>query len=61
MQFAVLYHTLENDNVQHFVRVYYLANNDNATLNYEFKDILMPGNTMITAISLEQDSLLFAR
>ncbi|CEP20122.1 hypothetical protein [Parasitella parasitica] len=60
VQFAVLYHLLENDNVQHFVRVYYLAN-DSSTINFEYKDILMPGNTMINAISLEKDSILFAR
>ncbi|KAK4513397.1 Rad2 nuclease [Mucor velutinosus] len=62
VQFTVLFHILENDTVKHFVRVYYLANdNSDGAVSYEYKEILMPGNTMINAISLEQDSILFSR
>lgn len=55
-QFAVLYHVIENDDIRHFIRVYYLASETS-----EYKDLLLPGNTMINAISLEQDSILFSR
>ncbi|KAL9543741.1 hypothetical protein MBANPS3_007966 [Mucor bainieri] len=62
VQFAVLFHILEKDRVKHFVRVYYLANdNDGVAIKFEYKDVLMPGSTKINAISLEQDSILFSR
>ncbi|KAI8979739.1 hypothetical protein BDF20DRAFT_871364 [Mycotypha africana] len=72
VQFAVLYHTVENDTIRHYIRVYYILpstsvsnpianNSDDTTKTYHYKDILLPGNTDINAISLEQDSILFSR
>ncbi|KAI8360877.1 hypothetical protein EDC96DRAFT_445078 [Choanephora cucurbitarum] len=55
-QFAVLHHLIEDDEVQHLVRVYYHVENQ-----YHYKDLILPGNTMVDAISLENDSLLFSR
>ncbi|KAL0143409.1 hypothetical protein V8B55DRAFT_1477271 [Mucor lusitanicus] len=48
VQFAVLFHILKNDTLKHFVRL-------------RIQGDLMPGNTMINAISLEQDSIVFSR
>ncbi|GAN04455.1 hypothetical protein MAM1_0064c03915 [Mucor ambiguus] len=63
VQFAVLFHILENDTIKYFLRVYYLANDNSGdtVMSYEYKEILMPGNTMINAISVEHDSILFSR
>jgi hypothetical protein len=64
LQFAVLYHSIENDNILHYIRVYYLVTTTVSgitTTSSEYKDLLLPGNTMINAISLEQDSILFSR
>ncbi|OBZ82555.1 hypothetical protein A0J61_09396 [Choanephora cucurbitarum] len=55
-QFAVLHHLIEDDEVQHLVRVYYHVENQ-----YHYKDLILPGNTMVDAISLENDSILFSR
>ncbi|RCI05852.1 hypothetical protein CU098_012793 [Rhizopus stolonifer] len=56
VQFAVLYHIVQDDHIQHIVRVYYLVDDQ-----YHYKDLILPGNTMIDAISLEKDSILFSR
>jgi hypothetical protein len=29
--------------------------------SFEYKDLKLPGNTMVNAISLEQDSILYSR
>ncbi|KAI8081208.1 hypothetical protein BDF21DRAFT_27843 [Thamnidium elegans] len=57
---AILYHVLENEEIKHFARLYYWVH-DNDAITSEYKDLLLPGNTMIHAISLEQDSILYSR
>lgn len=57
---AILYHVLENDEIKHFIRLYYWVHGNDA-ITSEYKDLLLPGSTMIHAISLEQDSLLYSR
>lgn len=59
-QMAVLYHVLENEEIKHFVRLYYWLH-DKDSITSEYKDLLLTGNTMIHAISLEHDSILFSR
>lgn len=56
LQFAVLYHVIQNDTIQHYARIYYFVNNTS-----EYKDVLFPGNTLINAISLEKDMILYSR
>ncbi|KAI7900321.1 uncharacterized protein BX663DRAFT_518264 [Cokeromyces recurvatus] len=57
MQFAVLYHQVDNDNSYHYVRIYYTTEEN----SFEYKDIRLPGTTWVDAISLEKDSLIFSR
>ncbi|KAL0084326.1 hypothetical protein J3Q64DRAFT_1747085 [Phycomyces blakesleeanus] len=60
--FAVLYHALEDEEAQHFVRVYYLPKLTATHIpTFEYKDILLPGNTWVNAFSLEHHSILFSR
>lgn len=61
LQFAILYHTYKDDNIEHIVRVYYIAVDQTGHHNFEYKDLKLPGSTMINAISLEQDSILYSR
>lgn len=56
LQFAVLYHVIKNDTIQHYARIYYFANNAS-----EYKDVLFPGNTLVNAISLEKNMILYSR
>lgn len=56
IQFATLYHQVEDDIIKHYVRIYYLVND-----SFEYKDVLLPGNTMVTALSLEQESIIYSR
>lgn len=58
--FAILYHVMEGQDIKHFVRLYYFVT-DNHDTTSEYKDLLLPGNTMINAISLEQDTILYSR
>ncbi|KAI9254507.1 hypothetical protein BDA99DRAFT_562612 [Phascolomyces articulosus] len=58
IQFAVMYHKLNNEDPQHIIRVYYLSPGANTM---QYKDLIMPGTTWIKTFTLEQDSILFAR
>lgn len=60
LQFAVLYHVIEDQDIRHCTRVYYFASTNGVTTS-EYKDFMFPGSTMINAISLEQNSILYAR
>ncbi|CEP13798.1 hypothetical protein [Parasitella parasitica] len=59
-QFAVLYHQIEDDNLYHYVRVYYTTF-DEDKVTFEYKDIQLPGTTWVDEISLENSSLLYSR
>ncbi|CAO3579292.1 unnamed protein product [Absidia cylindrospora] len=66
LQFGVLYHILDDDRIQHWVRVFYFANTVDGdhsllTRELEFKDILLPGSTWISTFSLESNALLYSR
>ncbi|KAI9254817.1 hypothetical protein BY458DRAFT_520734 [Sporodiniella umbellata] len=58
-QWAVLYRHLENDHLYYRVRIYYFPKEKE--LGMVYKDILIPGTTSITAISLEDDMLFLHR
>ncbi|CAO3636428.1 unnamed protein product [Mucor hiemalis] len=60
LQFAVLYHVIEDQDIRHFTRVYYFTFT-NGSISSEYKDFMFPGSTMINAISLEQNSIIYAR
>lgn len=60
LQFAVLYHVIEDQDIRHCTRVYYFAST-NGVITSEYKGFMFPGSTMINAISLEQNSILYAR
>ncbi|KAL9537844.1 hypothetical protein MBANPS3_011413 [Mucor bainieri] len=60
-QFAVLYHQVEDDNSYHFARIYYTTAKDRGSVDFEYKDIQLPGTTWVDAISLENSSLLYSR
>ncbi|KAI9004815.1 hypothetical protein CLU79DRAFT_782702 [Phycomyces nitens] len=60
--FGVLYHVLEDEEAQHYVRVYYIPKLTTTHIpNFEYKDILLPGNTWVNSFSLEHHSILFSR
>ncbi|KAI8081784.1 uncharacterized protein BX664DRAFT_388710 [Halteromyces radiatus] len=58
LQFAVLYHTVENETPRYYTRVYYLAND---TGSFEYKDLVFPGTTWIKSFVIEKDSIIFSR
>ncbi|KAI7896858.1 uncharacterized protein EV154DRAFT_410731 [Mucor mucedo] len=51
---------MDDQDIKHFVRLYYFSTDNHGTTS-EYKDLLLPGNTMINAISLEQDTILYSR
>ncbi|CAO3628658.1 unnamed protein product [Cunninghamella echinulata] len=57
LQFAVLYYIVENESPCYFIRVYYISNE----LNFEYKDLVLPGTTWIKSFTLEADSILISR
>lgn len=57
-QFAVMYHVVDDEDVQHYVRVYYYQPDEDGFI---YKDVLMPGTTWINAFSLEAGSILYSR
>ncbi|KAI9496524.1 hypothetical protein BDB00DRAFT_809201 [Zychaea mexicana] len=58
IQFGILYHVIEDETSKHYVRIYY-ATDDNPA--FQYKDILMPGTTWISAFSLERNEILYSR
>ncbi|KAI8089692.1 uncharacterized protein BX664DRAFT_333657 [Halteromyces radiatus] len=63
LQFAILYHVLNDDHIQHWIRIYYFSNDHNAIFpaGLEFKDVLLPGSTWISSFSLESNAILYSR
>lgn len=62
LQFGVMYHVVENETTRHYVRIYYLRDGDDGVSPlFEYKDVRMPGTTWISAFSLEENGILFAR
>lgn len=57
LQFAVLYYIIESESPCYFIRVYYVSNE----LQYEYKDLILPGTTWIKTFTLEADSILISR
>lgn len=51
---------MDDQDIKHFARLYYFITDSHGTKS-EYKDLLLPGNTMINAISLEQDTILYSR
>ena len=58
IQFAVLYRRLEKDDLLHYVRVYYFPDQDD---DMQYKDLFIPGTTLVKEISLEDDCILLHR
>ncbi|KAI8143016.1 hypothetical protein BJV82DRAFT_114237 [Fennellomyces sp. T-0311] len=56
LQFALMYHQLDNEDPQHMIRVYYLSP---GAMHY--KDLLMPGTTWIDSFTLENNAILYSR
>lgn len=67
LQFAVLYHILDDEDLQHWARVFYFPTNtaldDDSTVSagLEYKDALLPGSTWISLFSLEPSAILYSR
>ncbi|ORX62982.1 hypothetical protein DM01DRAFT_1331081 [Hesseltinella vesiculosa] len=59
IQFALLYHTVNDESPQYFTRIYYLPSLQSAS--FEYKDFVLPGTTWIKSFSLEHASLLISR
>ncbi|KAG1467795.1 hypothetical protein G6F56_004211 [Rhizopus delemar] len=59
IQFAVLYRLLDDDHLRYYARIYYFPTGD--SIKMEFKDILLPGTTAVSTISLEDDYIIFHR
>ncbi|CDH48740.1 predicted protein [Lichtheimia corymbifera JMRC:FSU:9682] len=59
LQFAVMYHVLENEDAQHITRVYYFPEESNDVM--EYKDLIMRGTTWIDWFNLEHTSILYSR
>ncbi|CAO3614424.1 unnamed protein product [Cunninghamella blakesleeana] len=57
--FGVLYNVLSDENIQHWVRIYYTVDDHSAGLNY--KDVLLPGSTWVSAFTLEANAILYSR
>lgn len=58
LQFAVLYHTVDNESTRYYVRVYYLVKELGS---FEYKDLVLPGTTWIKSFALETDRIIFSR
>ncbi|KAI8339510.1 hypothetical protein BC941DRAFT_253346 [Chlamydoabsidia padenii] len=66
LQFAVLYQVLDDEDLQHWVRVFYFPTNTDTgdsivSAGLEFKDVLLPGSSWISYFSLEPSSILYSR
>lgn len=67
LQFAVLYHILDDEDLQHWARVFYFPTktdlDDDSTVSagLEYKDALLPGSTWISFFSLEPSAILYSR
>ena len=61
IQFGVMYHVVENESSKHYVRIYYAKDNNDDVPVFQYKDILMPGTTWISAFSLERHEILYSR
>ncbi|KAF7722862.1 hypothetical protein EC973_002623 [Apophysomyces ossiformis] len=55
-RFAMLYNVLEDQSTKYFVRMYYIADGV-----FEYKDMVLPGNTWIETFSLEDGLIIYAR
>lgn len=55
-RFAVLYHTVTDENIDYYARVYYPLDG-----NTEYKDFHLPGSTIIRSFTLEETTLLYSR
>ncbi|KAI9269307.1 hypothetical protein BDA99DRAFT_558054 [Phascolomyces articulosus] len=60
IQFGIMYHVVENESSRHYVRIYYVTDNNDLPV-FKYKDILMPGTTWISAFSLERHEILYSR
>ncbi|KAF7726611.1 hypothetical protein EC973_008575 [Apophysomyces ossiformis] len=62
LQFAVLYHVLDGENMNHYVRIYYVIDDDDSGIPvFKYKDLQLPGSTWINTLTLEKDLILFSR
>ncbi|ORX62952.1 hypothetical protein DM01DRAFT_322339 [Hesseltinella vesiculosa] len=61
LAFAVLYHTLHDDRLQHCVRVYYLPKQPLDATGLAYKDLRLPGSTWISRFSLEKQGIMYSR
>jgi hypothetical protein len=73
--FSILYQEIDGEHMKHVARVYYLGKSSNKssiipgvghteTIEYrafDYKDLVLPGTTWISAFSLEDGMLLYAR
>lgn len=57
--FGVLYNVLRDENIQHWIRIYYTSDDHSAGLNY--KDVLLPGSTWVSTFTLEANAILYSR
>lgn len=58
LQFAVLYHTVDDESTRYYVRVYYLVKELGS---FEYKDLVLPGTTWIKSFALETNRIIFSR
>ncbi|KAI8341868.1 hypothetical protein BC941DRAFT_414707 [Chlamydoabsidia padenii] len=58
LQFALLYHTVENEFTRYYIRVYYLSKELGS---FEYKDLVLPGTTWVKSFTLENDRIIFSR
>ncbi|CAO3595031.1 unnamed protein product [Absidia cylindrospora] len=58
LQFAVLYHTVEDESTRYYVRVYYISNENES---FEYKTLILPGTTWIKSFVLESNCILLQR
>ncbi|KAI9323362.1 hypothetical protein BX666DRAFT_1886097 [Dichotomocladium elegans] len=59
VQFAVLYHVLQDEDPQHIARVFYWPTEPSSTM--EYKDLVFPGTTWIDSFDLEDSSIIYSR
>lgn len=62
LQFGVMYHKIQDEVARHYIRIYYLREDEHRGMPvFEYKDVRMPGTTFIDAFTLEADSILYSR
>ncbi|KAI9307807.1 hypothetical protein BJ944DRAFT_261337 [Cunninghamella echinulata] len=63
LQFGILYNVLRNENIQHWIRIYYTTNElrSDGSAGLDYKDVLLPGSTWVSAFTLEANAILYSR